>query len=96
MHWWLVILAWYALMSVVTFCVYALDKRRAKRGGWRVQEKTLQLLALIGGFPGAWAGRAVIRHKTQKRWFTFVLLLITLLHVGAIGVAVYLTMTRQT
>lgn len=83
MEWWLVILAWYALMSAITFCVYGWDKRRAVRGSRRVPEKTLQLLALVGGWPGAHAARALFRHKTQKRWFTVVLWMITLLHVMA-------------
>lgn len=82
---WHVILAWYALMSAITFCVYAWDKRRARVGGWRVPEQTLQLLALLAGWPGAHLARALLRHKTRKRGFTFLLWLITLLHVALIA-----------
>ena len=51
------------LMSLVSFCVYAYDKRQAKTGGWRVPERTLLLLALAFGAP-------VMHHKTLKKRFT--------------------------
>ena len=38
---------WLALMSLVLFAVMGADKRRAKKGAWRVPEKTLFLLALL-------------------------------------------------
>lgn len=70
---WLIYLAVVAVMSVVTFAIYGWDKWRARRGGWRVKEATLQLLALLGGWPGAMAGRRLFSHKTRKRSFTLVL-----------------------
>ena len=47
------VLAVYALMSLVLFFVYGLDKSAAKRGGSRTPEWVLHLLALLGGWPGA-------------------------------------------
>ena len=44
------------------------DKRRAKRHGWRIPEKTLFLTALLGGSIGAWVGMYLCRHKT-KHWY---------------------------
>lgn len=58
------------LMSLASFCVYAYDKRQAKTGGWRVPERTLLLLALAFGAPGALAGMRVMHHKTLKKRFT--------------------------
>ena len=60
----------WAIMSVVAFVVYAYDKLQAKTGGWRVPEKTLLLLALLMGAPGALAAMYTIRHKTRKPVFT--------------------------
>lgn len=74
--------AWLILTSVVTFILYGFDKARARNRGWRVPEAVLHWLALAGGFPGGWAGREVFRHKTQKGFFTFVLLVSTLIHLG--------------
>ena len=58
------------LMSLASFCVYACDKHQAKTGGWRVPERTLLLLALAFGAPGALAGMRVMHHKTLKKRFT--------------------------
>ena len=55
--------------STVTFFVYALDKSAAKNNRWRTPEKTLHLLGLIGGWPGALAAQKLLRHKTSKRTF---------------------------
>jgi uncharacterized membrane protein YsdA (DUF1294 family) len=55
--------------STVTFCVYALDKSAAKNHRWRTPEKTLHLLGLIGGWPGALAAQRLLRHKTSKPSF---------------------------
>ena len=61
-----------ALMSLVSFVVYGFDKRRAQKDGRRVPEKTLHLMALLGGWPGALIGQRVFRHKTQKISFRIV------------------------
>ncbi len=79
---WRIYLVWIAIASVITFILYGFDKARAKSGGWRVPEATLHWMALLGGFPGGWAGRSIFRHKTKKDIFTFVLAISTLLHLG--------------
>ena len=62
-------LLWYlAAANVVTFTVYGIDKRKARRGAWRIPEKTLFLLPLLGGSVGALLGMKVFRHKT-KHWY---------------------------
>lgn len=72
---WSPLLAWMAAWTPVAFAAYGLDKRAAVRGGWRIPEIVLHGLALVGGVLGAWAGRAVFRHKTQKPVFLVVLVL---------------------
>ena len=62
-------LLWYlAAVNVVTFTVYGIDKRKARRGAWRIPEKTLFLLPLLGGSVGALLGMKVFRHNT-KHWY---------------------------
>lgn len=70
------------LVSVVTVAAYALDKRRARRGGRRLREQTLQGLAAAGGWPGALLARRLFRHKTRKRAFTLGLFAISLAHLA--------------
>ncbi len=56
----------YLLMSTITFIAYALDKSAARKGRWRTKESTLQLMALLGGWPGALLAQSWLRHKSQK------------------------------
>lgn len=65
---WTVLLVWLAVINLLTFIVYGADKRRARKGKWRVPEKTLFLLPLLGGSIGALLGMRVFRHKT-KHWY---------------------------
>jgi uncharacterized membrane protein YsdA (DUF1294 family) len=76
------LVAWLAGWTIPAFAMYGIDKRQAERGGWRVPEAVLHGLALIGGVIGAWAGRAVFRHKTQKPVFTVVLVVASILWAG--------------
>jgi uncharacterized membrane protein YsdA (DUF1294 family) len=79
------IIGGYALVSIATFVAYGIDKRRAVQGGWRIRERTLHLLELGGGWPGAMVGRAVFRHKGRKLSYGIVLASIILLHAALWG-----------
>ena len=59
---------WLVCINAATFAVYGVDKRRARRGAWRVPEKTLFLSAILGGSIGAIAGMYTFHHKT-KHWY---------------------------
>ena len=62
----------YLGLSVFTFLSYALDKSAAREGRWRTPESTLQVLALLGGWPGAIFAQQVLRHKSRKESFQIV------------------------
>src|SRR5262249_28382543 len=74
---WLV--CWFFAVNVITVATYGLDKWIAQRGGWRVPEATLFLLAFLGGSPGALLAMRVFRHKTVKGSFRIVFWLIVAL-----------------
>lgn len=59
-----------AIINLVTFMLFGFDKLRAEAGSWRISEGTLLTWAFIGGSIGAYAGRAVFRHKTRKQPFS--------------------------
>ena len=59
----------YCGMSVITYVLYAWDKAAAQSGGRRTAEKTLHMLALFGGWPGALCAQQVERHKSRKQSF---------------------------
>jgi len=56
----------YLLMSGVAFGLYWTDKRRAVRGQYRISERTLHGIELLGGWPGAWIAQRVFHHKSSK------------------------------
>jgi len=72
---------YYLILGLLTFIVYAKDKRAAIDNNWRISEKTLHILSLIGGWTGAILAQKILRHKTQKRNFYFVFLLSIVIHV---------------
>ena len=70
--------AWLLVINLATFAVYGADKRRARRGAWRVPERTLLLLPLLGGSIGALLGMRVFHHKTKHWYFVWGIPLILL------------------
>ncbi len=89
------ILAVYAaVMNVAAFAVCGGDKSAAKKGAWRVPEKTLFLLALLGGSLGLWLGMKVFRHKTKHWYFVVGVPLIFFLQ-AAICVFAYLKLSGK-
>jgi len=64
------IVAAFAALNFCAFAAFAVDKARAERGAWRIQERTLLTFAFLGGTLGAYAGRSVFRHKTRKQPFS--------------------------
>ena len=57
-----------AIMSLIGFCAMGIDKAKAKAGAWRIPEKTLFGIAILGGGAGVWLGMELFRHKT-KHWY---------------------------
>jgi uncharacterized membrane protein YsdA (DUF1294 family) len=56
------------VMNVIGLFVMGIDKEKAKRHAWRIPEKTLFLVSLLGGSVGTWLGMYLFRHKT-KHWY---------------------------
>ena len=73
---------YFCLINILTFLVYGSDKRRAKSGKYRISERFLLLLALIGGAGGAWLGMYVFRHKTKHTKFVIGIPVIILIYLG--------------
>ena len=65
------LLVYIILINLVTFVVYADDKRRAKNHSWRTSESTLVMLAIIGGSLGALLAMLLFRHKTRHKQFVY-------------------------
>lgn len=64
-----ILLYYLIIVNMITFLIYWTDKRRAKKGKWRISEKTLILLACAGGSLGALVSMLLFRHKTKHLKF---------------------------
>ncbi len=73
------VLIYFAIINVIGFFAMLIDKQKAKRGSWRIPEKTLFMFTFLGGGIGTIAGMYLFRHKTKKLRFTigFPVILIT-------------------
>ena len=66
------------------------DKRQAGSRGWRVSEKTLLLVALVGAAPGIYLGMKTFRHKIRRSLFTVGIPLLRLFHLVVLGLVINL------
>ena len=58
------------VINLIGLFIMYIDKRKAMYGRWRIPEKTLLMVALLGGSIGTMAGMYLFRHKTKKLKFT--------------------------
>lgn len=58
------------ILNIWSFMLFGIDKIKAENGAWRISEGSLLLAAFLGGTIGAYAGRAIFRHKTRKQPFS--------------------------
>ncbi len=70
------------VINLVTFALYGIDKKRARRSQWRISEKTLLLTALAGGSLGALVGMLSFHHKTKHWNFRILVPLFLILHIA--------------
>ncbi len=78
------------VINLIGFFIMWLDKRKAKKGSWRIPEKTLFIIIALGGGIGAIAGMYTFRHKTQKIAFVIGFPLITILEILLVIYFVYM------
>ncbi|MDP5029462.1 DUF1294 domain-containing protein [Paraglaciecola sp.] len=71
----------YLFASVVSYFLYAKDKRAATKGTWRVPEKNLHISSLLAGWPGSIIAQHTLRHKTQKTSFKVVFVIMLFLNL---------------
>jgi uncharacterized membrane protein YsdA (DUF1294 family) len=67
-----------AAINALTFALFWLDKRRARRGRRRLPESTLLWAVFATGLAGGWAAMTLLRHKTRKTSFKLKMLLLSI------------------
>ncbi len=62
-------LFYFIIISIIGIIVTVHDKIAAKRNKWRVSEKTLFLISILGGGLAVYITMLIIRHKTKHKRF---------------------------
>ena len=75
------IIIYLLIINLIGFYMMWSDKRKAKKGKWRIPEQTLFIVTALGGGIGTIAGMYTFRHKTQKLKFTIGLPAILILEI---------------
>ena len=75
------ILLYLLIINIIGFFMMWSDKRKAKKGKWRIPEKTLFIITALGGGIGTIAGMYTFRHKTKKLKFTIGLPALVILEI---------------
>ena len=81
-----ILLAYLILLNIVGFISMGLDKYKASHHLWRIPEKTLFLIALLGGSLGSLFGMYTFRHKTKHSYFVIGMPAIFILQIIIIGI----------
>ena len=76
----------YVSMSLLLFCVYAFDKSAAMNRRQRIPEATLQVLSLLGGWPGELVAQPLFHHKYTKTAYRLTFYLIVSLHLALLAI----------
>lgn len=74
-----------AAASLLTCLLFAVDKRRAIRGAWRIPEARLWLAAALGGATGGVVGMQLFRHKTRHAAFRWGMPVLAALQLGLLA-----------
>ena len=75
------IIIYLIIINIIGFLVMYIDKQKAKKGKWRIPEKTIFIITVLGGGIGTTAGMYTFRHKTQKIAFVIGFPFITTLEI---------------
>ena len=78
------IILYFICIIIFGFFIMWLDKRKAKKGAWRIPEKTLFIITALGGGIGTIAGMYTFKHKTKKIQFVIGFPFITILEIVTI------------
>ena len=81
---WIAVIIWLVIINLAAFAVFGIDKKRAKKGQWRIPEKTLFLSAILGGSIGAILGMYIFHHKTKHWYFQIGIPAIMIIQIAAV------------
>ncbi len=63
------LLSYLIIINITSFVLFAIDKGKAKRKAWRISEKVLLIVSIIGGATGSLMAMVIFKHKLSKKRF---------------------------
>lgn len=69
-------------INILAFTIMGIDKKKARNGEYRISERTLWIVAVIGGGTGAYLGMKQFRHKTKHASFKWGLPVLMVIQLG--------------
>ncbi len=84
-----ILIIYLIVINIIGIALMGADKSKAKKGAWRIPEKTLFLVSLIGGSIGTWAGMYLFRHKTKHWYFVIGMPLILIIQIVIMTAVIY-------
>ena len=87
-----IVIGYFLVMNILGVLVMAVDKRSAVKKKWRIPEKQLFLVSLLGGSIGTLTGMYLFRHKTKHWYFVVGMPLILIIQVA---IVVYLSISGK-
>ncbi len=85
-----IVFAYLIGINLIAFFMYRLDKKKARYHKYRIPEKVLFAVALLGGSIGAMLGMRICRHKT-KHWYFVIGIPLILIVQAVVGVWIYMS-----
>lgn len=80
----IIIVIYMVIMSIIGFASMGIDKKRAINKKWRTPEKTLFIIAFLGGAAGSVLGMRIFKHKTKHMKFVILMPLFLVLQIAAL------------
>ena len=92
----LAVILWIYLgvISIVGFILPAVDKIKAQQGKWRISEKSLFIVSIIGGSVAMYISMRLFHHKTKHKRFMIGIPLIIVLQLAAVFAAWYFLLQK--
>lgn len=76
---------YYAIINILTFMVFAFDKKLAIHHRQRISESTLFLFIFIGGALGSYLSMWIFHHKTRKVKFHIWIIFCFIIHISILN-----------
>lgn len=85
------IIIYFVVVNFLSILMFFIDKKKAEKNLWRISEKALILVSILGGSVGALIGMYTFKHKTKKLKFTvgipviLILQIVLIIYLNTIG-----------